>query len=380
VLSVDPGFRTDHMLVMDVDPGSTNERDAAALAAAKVRQSQLVNRLLERVRALPGVEQAAAASAVPLDGGLPDGMFLLVNERENPKNFQEYGALAKQVERRGTADFCLVTPGYFEALGIPLRRGRAFDARDGIDAPHAAVISESLARARWPDQDPLGRTLQFGNMDGDLHLLTVVGIAADTHEDGPEAPPRPIVYANLVQRPRAAFAIVIHTADDSAALISAARAILRVEAPAAPPRFRSFTQMYAAALGSRRFNLLLVGFFATTALLLAVAGTYGVAAYGIAQRTREIGVRMALGARPAQVVGLILRQEARTTAAGVAIGAVCALALARAIQALLFGVSAADAVSLISVAALLAAVSAVACFVPARRATRIDPLEALRDD
>ena len=309
-----------------------------------------------------------------------DGMFLLVNERENPRTLQEFDALAKQPERRGTADFCVVTPGYFQALGIPLRRGRGFDARDGIGAPHAAVINESLARSRWPNQDPIGRTLQFGNMDGDLHLLTVVGVAADTHEDGPEAPPRPIVYANLLQRSRSAFSVVIHTANDSPALVAAARAVLRAEAPAAPPRFRSFTQMYAAALRSRRFNLLLVGFFAPTALCLAVAGTYGVAAYGVAQRTREIGVRMALVAKPAHVVSLILREEARTALAGVAVGALCALTLTRAIQALLFGVSASDPLTLLSVAVVLAIVAGLACFVPARRATRVDPLVALREE
>jgi putative ABC transport system permease protein len=383
VLSVDPGFRTDHVLVMDVDPGApggVDEPDVAARDAAKARESQLTSRLLERLSTLPGVEQVAAANAVPLDGGLPDGMFLLVNERENPRNFQEFAALAQQVERRGTADFCLVTPAYFQALGIPLRRGRGFDARDGMGAPHAAVISESLARSRWPNQDPLGHTLQFGNMDGDLHLLTVVGVAADTHENGPEAPPRPIVYANLLQRPRSAFSVVIHTANDSPALVTAARAVLRAEAPAAPPRFRSFTQLYATALGSRRFNLLLVAFFALTAMFLAVAGAYGVAAYGVAQRTREIGVRMALGAKPAHVVSLILREEARTALAGVSIGAVGALALARAIQAFLFGVSASDPLTLVSAAALLAAVAGVACYVPARRATRIDPLVALRDE
>jgi predicted permease len=380
VLAIDPGFRTDHMLVMDVDQGAVDEPDGVSTAAAKVRASQLVSRLLERLNALPGVEQVAAANAVPLDGGLPDGMFLLVNERENPKDFQEFAALAKQAERRGTADFCLVTPGYFQALGIPLRRGRGFDARDETGAPHAAVISESLARTRWPNQDPLGHTLQFGNMDGDLHLLTVVGVAADTHEDGPEAPPRPIVYANLLQRPRSAFSVVIRTANGSPALVAAARAVLRGEAPAAPPRFRSFTQMYAAALGSRRFNLLLVGFFALTALLLAVAGAYGVAAYGVAQRTREIGVRMALGAKSPHVMGLILREEAGTALAGVAIGALCALALTRAIEALLFGVSASDPLTLLCVAALLAVVAGLACVVPARRATRIDPLVALREE
>jgi predicted permease len=380
VLSVDPGFRTDPILVMDVDPGAAAEPDAAEAAAARVRKSQLVSRLLERLKALPGVAEVAAANAVPLDGGLPDGMFLLVNERENPRTFEEFDVLARQEERRGTADFCLVTPEYFQALGIPLRRGRGFDARDGIDAPHAAVISDSLARTRWPNQDPLGRTLQFGNMDGDLHLLTVVGVAADTHEDGPEAPPRPIVYANLLQRPRSAFSVVIHTTNDSPALVAAARAVLRAEAPAAPPRFRSFTQLYAAALGSRRFNLLIVGFFAVTALGLAVAGAYGVAAYGVAQRTRELGVRMALGAKPADVVRLILREEAGTALGGVAIGVLCALALTRAVQALLFGVSASDPLTLLAVAALLAAVAGLACYVPARRATRIDPLVALRDE
>jgi putative ABC transport system permease protein len=366
--------------VMDVDPGTVDEPDAAATAAAKVRASHLVSRLVERLHALPGVEQVAAANAVPLDGGLPDGMFLLVNERENPRNFQELRELAKQAERRGTADFCLVTPEYFQALGIPLRRGRGFGAGDGIGAPHVAVISESLARARWPNQDPLGHTLQFGNMDGDLHLITVVGVAADTHEGGPETPPRPIVYANLLQRPRSVFTVVIHTANDSPALVAAARAVLRAEAPTAPPRFRTFTQMYAAALGSRRFNLLLVAFFALTALFLAVAGAYGVAAYGVAHRSREIGVRMALGAKPAHVVRLILREEVSTALAGVAIGALCALALTRAIQALLFGVSASDPLTLLSVAALLAVVAGVACFIPARRATRIDPLVALRED
>jgi predicted permease len=380
VLSVDPGFRTDHVLVMDVDPGGIIEADAASGDAAKARESRLTSRLLERLSALPGVEQVAAANAVPLDGGLPDGMFLLVNERENPRNFQEFAALAKQTERRGTADFCVVTPAYFQALGIPLRRGRGFDARDGMGAPHVAVISESLARSRWPNQDPLGHTLQFGNMDGDLHLLTVVGVAADTRENGPEAPPRPIVYANLLQRPRSAFSVVIHTANDSPALVTAARAVLRAEAPAAPPRFRSFTQLYAAALGSRRFNLLLVAFFALTALFLAVAGAYGVAAYGVAQRTREIGVRMALGAESAHVVRLILREEARTALAGVTIGGLGALALARAIQAFLFGVSASDPLALVSAAALLAVVAGVACFIPARRATRIDPLVALREE
>jgi len=378
VLAIDPGFRTDAILAMDVDTGALD--DGADPAAAKARRSQLVGRLLERLAPLPGVRQVAAASALPLDGGLPDGMFLLVDERENPKTPQEYEALAKQAERRGTADFCVVTPGYFQALGIPIVRGRDFDSRDGLDAPHAAVISETLARTRWPDQDPLGRTLQFGNMDGYLNLLTVVGVAADTREDGPETPPRPIVYGNLVQRPRSAFSVVLHAPDGTPALLAAARTVLRDEAPTAPPRFRSFDAMYADVLGSRRFNLILVGCFALTALMLAVAGVYGVTAYGVAQRTREIGVRMALGAMPSQVVRQILREESVIGLAGVVAGALGALASLRAIRALLFGVTESDPWTLVGVGFLLAAVALVACFVPVRRASSIDPLVALRDE
>jgi putative ABC transport system permease protein len=293
---------------------------------------------------------------------------------------EDYQELAKQPERRGTADFCLVTPGYFPALGIRIKSGRDFDTRDGLDAPHAAVISETLARTQWPGQDPLGRTLQFGNMDGYLQLLTVVGVAADLREDGPEAPPRPIVYGNLLQRPRSAFSIILRTASDSPAILSTARTLLRAEAPDAPPRFRSFDSLYAAALGSRRFNLLLVGFFALSALLLAVAGVYGVTAYGVAQRTREIGVRMALGALPSQVTGLILREESRMALAGILAGGLGAVALLRAMRSLLYGVTETDPLTLLAVAALLALVALGACFVPVRRAARLDPLTALRDE
>ena len=379
VLSVDPGFRTGGMIAMDVDPGAGAPADEDQ-AAATARRSQLVSRLLERLAPIPGVERVAAASALPLDGGLPDGMFLLVHPGESPKSMEDYQELAKQPERRGNADFCLVTPGYFQALGVRITRGRDFDTRDGLDAPHAAVISETLARTRWPGQDPLGRTLQFGNMDGYLQLLTVVGVAADIREDGPESPPRPIVYGNLLQRPRSDFRVILATASDSPAILASARTILRAEAPDAPPRFRTFESLYALALGSRRFNLLLVGFFALSALLLAVAGVYGVTAYGVAQRTREIGVRMALGALPSQVAGLILREESRMALAGIAAGGLGAVALLRAIRSLLYGVTETDPATLLAVAGLLAAVALGACFIPVRRASRLDPLTALREE
>jgi putative ABC transport system permease protein len=377
VLSVDPGFRTDNIVTMDLQLPQSGDLKPDAEVAFRARESQFVSRLIQRLHAIPGVQQVATVNAVPMDGGLPDGMFLLVSPQENPKNFKEYGLLAQQAERRGIADYCAASPEYFQALGIPLLRGRFFDQHDGFDSPHVAVITESLARLRWPHQDPIGRTIQFGNMDGDPHLLTIVGVAGDTHEYGLEQQPRPTVYVNLLQRPRSDFSVVMHAEADFSPVIAAARAIVHDEAPDVPPRFRTFTQIYSASLGSRRFNLTLVVVFALTALLLAVAGVYGVVAYGVAQRTQEIGVRMALGARSVDVLRLILRQGLTATITGVAIGIVGSFATARTIQSLLFDVKPTDPLTFIAVAASLIGVAGLACYVPARRAMKVDPLVAL---
>src|SRR5207244_6563267 len=166
-------------------------------------------------------------SGLPMDGGLPDGMFLLVSQNEIPKTTDGLGAMFQQKERIGNADFCVATDGYFQVLGIPLIRGRIFDRLDGANSPHVAVISESLARDRWPNQDPIGHTIEFGNMDGDLRLLTIVGIVGDTHEYGLDVPPRPTVYVNLFQRPRAAMSLTMLSDADTQSVASAARAVLQ---------------------------------------------------------------------------------------------------------------------------------------------------------
>jgi predicted permease len=378
VLSVDPGFRIDHVVGMDLQLPESAEAGPQAVAALRAQRSQFVSGLIARLHSIPGMKHVAAVNAVPMDGGLPDGMFLLVSPRENPTNFEEYGRLAEQAERRGTADFCAASPEYFQALGIPLRRGRLFDERDGFDAPHVAIVSESLARVRWPGQDPIGQTVQFGNMDGDLHLLTIVGVVGDTHEYGPEEPARPTLYVNILQRPRSNFSVVMHTGSEPRHVIAAARAIVHAEAPDVPPRFRTFTEIYSASLGSRRFNLTLVAVFALTALLLAVAGVYGVVSYAVAQRTQEIGVRMALGARSADVTAMVLRQGLRTTLAGIALGVMGSFAAAHTIQSLLFGVLPTDPLTFVAMAALLVTVAGLACYFPARRAAKVDPLAALR--
>jgi predicted permease len=315
-----------------------------------------------------------------MDGGLPDGMFLLMTQNEIPKTMDGFDSLFRQKERVGNADFCVASEGYFQVLGIPLIRGRIFDERDGANAPHVAVISESLARDRWPNQDPIGHTIEFGNMDGDLRLLTIVGIVGDTHEYGLDAPPHPTVYVNLFQRLRAAITLTMLSDADTRLVTSAARGILQDLNPEIPARFRTFSQVYSASLGSRRFNAILLGFFGMIALLLATAGVFGVMAYSISRRTREIGVRVALGAGRGDVLKMILSQGLRTIFVGVAIGIAGSLVLTRTVESLLFGVTATDPLTFGGVTLLLVLTALLACFIPARRATKVDPMVALRHE
>jgi putative ABC transport system permease protein len=373
VLEVNPGFRVDKIVTMDVSLPWVED------PKAKAGQGIFFANLIDRLKQIPGVRKVGATSALPMvEGGLPDGMFLLMSQNEVPKTMDGFGALFQQKERLGSADFCVATGGYFQVLGIPLIRGRIFDEHDGADSPHVAVISESLARERWPKQDPIGHTIEFGNMDGDLRLLTIVGIVGDTHEYGLDAPPRPTVYVNLFQRPRAAVTLAMLSDADTGSVSSAARGILQELDSEIPVKFQTFSQVYSASLGSRRFNVILIGFFGITALLLATAGVFGVMAYSVSRRTREIGVRIALGAGSRDVLKMILGQGMRTIFIGVAIGIIGSLALTRTVESLLFGVTATDPLTFGGVTLLLIGAALLACYLPARRATRVDPLVALR--
>jgi putative ABC transport system permease protein len=372
VLEVNPGFRVDKIVTMDVSLPWVDD------PKAKAGQAIFFSNLIDRLKQIPGVRKVGATSGLPMDGGLPDGMFLLLTQNETPKTTDELVAMFQQKERIGNADFCAATDGYFQALGIPLIRGRIFDERDGANSPHVAVISESLARDRWPNQDPISHTIEFGNMDGDLRLLTIVGIVGDTHEYGLDAPPRPTVYVNLFQRPHAAITLTMLSDADTRLVSSAARGILEDLNPEIPARFRTFSQVYSASLGSRRFNVILLGFFGITALLLATAGVFGVMAYSVSRRTREIGVRVALGAGSGDVLRMILNQGLRTIFIGVAMGIAGSLALTRTVESLLFGVTATDPLTFGGVTLLLVGAALLACFIPARRATKVDPMVALR--
>lgn len=375
VLEINPGFRVDKIITMDValpwegwDP------------KANAPHGIFFANLIERLKQVPGVLNVGATSGLPLDGGggLPDGTFVLMTPNEVPEKLEGFDALFQQKERLGIADFGVVTDGYFQVLQIPLIRGRIFDQHDGPDSPHVAVISESLARERWPGQDPIGHTVEFGNMDGDLRLLTIVGIVGDVRDYGLDAPPRPTVYVNLLQRPRPAVTVTMLSDADTQMVTSSARSILHDLNPEIPAKFRTFPQIYSASLGSRRFNLILIGFFGITALLLATAGVFGVMAYSVSRRTREIGVRVALGAAAADVLKMILSQGVKTILAGVASGIAGALALTRTVASLLFGVTPTDPLTFGTVILLLVGAALLACYIPARRATRVDPMVALR--
>ena len=381
VLEVDPGFRVDKIVAMDVALPWINWTDAKA----KGGLSAFYVNLIDRLKQIPGVRQVGATNVLPMDGGLPNGMFLRMTPDELPKNprsdeelRRDFDILFQQKERQGVADFGDVTPGYLHALAIPLLRGRIFDDRDTFNSQPVAVISDSLARAGWPGQDPIGHTIEFGNMDGDMRLLTIVGIVGDVHQDALDAPPNPTVYVDLYQRPRPWITVTMLSDADTQQVTTTARRILAELNPDIPPRFRTFPEIYSASLGSRRFNVILIAFFGSVALLLATAGVFGVMAYSVSRRTREIGVRVALGARSRDVLTMILGQGMRTILIGIVVGLAGSLALTRTMQSLLFGVTATDPVTFTAVIVLLVAAALLACYVPARRASKVDPMVALR--
>jgi putative ABC transport system permease protein len=373
ILHTDPGFRTENVLAMDVSLPIAEDADAGRLA-------RFHEQVIHRLEALPGVSAVGGATTTPFTQAGANGTFLVVDHPIT--DVREFEALMKDPTVTGEAEFRVASRGYFEALGIPLVHGRLFDEHDGPDAPHAAVISASLARQRWPGQDPLGRQVEFGNMDGDLRLFTVVGVVGDVREAGLDVAPRPTFYGDYRQRPRvtSAFTYLIRASGDPAALAAAARRVVTQLDPEVPPRVRTLAALRSDSVADRRFSLGLLAAFSASALLLAGLGLYGVSAFAVARRTREIGVRMALGARPGQVMRMVLVQGARPALAGAVVGLLLAVGLARFMGSLLYDVAPADPVSLLGAALVIASAAFLACLVPARRATRIDPMIALRCD
>jgi ABC-type lipoprotein release transport system permease subunit len=385
LLQIDPGFRTESAVAMELSlPSSRMDEkrykqfmqsytrlmeqgiapDAnAELTAEQERQRLFQTQLLERLGSTQGVVASGVISYLPLSGDGPDGNFLIDN---NP-------AL------KGHADYRLASSGYFAALRIPVLRGRMFDGSDGPNSPHTAVVSQSLAQKYWPNENPIGKTIQFGNMDGDLHLLNVVGVVGDVHGSALDEAPAPTVYGNALQRlPSSSYTVVTRGQVEVSALVPAMREVVRGLDPRLPLKFRTLDEIFSSSLDRQRFSLVIFSVFGVAALLLAAMGIYGVMSYAVAQRTQEIGIRMALGAQAPDVLKLVLRSAMSLVLIGAVLGLAGAYAATRVMSSLLFGVTPTDLATFVAVPLVLFVVALLASLVPARRATKVDPLVALR--
>jgi putative ABC transport system permease protein len=364
LLAVDAGFNAAHVLTLRTSLPSATYRDGPSM----VRTYAEIGR---RLRESPGVEAAGAVTGLPLASTRGDWSIVIEGDADG-------GRLSR------AADWQVVTPGYFEAIGTTLRAGRTFTDADRADTLPVIVINETMARTFWPDQNPIGRRLTMGRND---RWTTIVGIVADIHHRGLEAQPRTEMY-----RPHAQFRYgdqsapavsamtwVVRTAIDPLAAVGHARAAIRAVDPGLGiSDVATMTQVLRDSTSDRRLDLLLFTLLGGLALTLAAVGVYGVVAYAVTQRTHEIGVRMAVGAQPADVVRMVLGYGLKLGLAGIALGSAVAVAGARLIRGLLFAVSASDPVTFVAVAATLVGVTLIASYVPARRATRVDPLTALR--
>lgn len=374
LLAVDPGYRTRGAIVLDVAFPYPASDEAMA------RQATQQEAMLMQLRRLPGIDAAGVINTFPVGGsGGADGTFLELTRPDEIRSYEDLSTLPDAAERSGYAAYRIASAGYFEAMGIPLLSGRSFEEGDKGAAPHVALVSKSLAEARWSDRDPLGRFIQFGNMDGDLRAFRVIGVVGDVREHSPEADPQPMLYADYRQRPRQASQVsfVLHGAG-SAPAAAAAQRIVRAVNPDVPVQAQLLGDAFERGFAGRRFSLVLLGAFAVTALVLATMGIYGVISYVVAQRTREIGIRMALGARAIDVLRGVLANGARLAGAGIVIGVIGALVATRFIRSMLYGVSATDTVSFVAVALLLSVAALFAALLPARRAARVAPAETLR--
>jgi len=368
---VETGFRAERVLTMRLYPPASIYPDDQHIAS-------FYESLLQRVRSLPGVKDAAVA------GGMPIG------DRNSGTVMQTEGQ-PFEMNRLNSAEWRVVSPDYFRTLGVRLLRGRFLEDSDQAQAAPVAVVNETLARIHWPNEDPLGRRIRLLNRSPERAttvFMTVVGVVADVKNDSLTEAARQEVYVPMRQRAAAIdgmglgpqqMSLAVRTSVEPLNLINAIRqAVWALDRNVPVTNVQTMEQVLATVTVQPRFNTILLGIFAAVALLLAAAGIYGVLSYSVTQRTHEIGIRMALGAGARDVLGMVVRQGMALALAGVTIGLAASFALTRLMKGLLYGVSATDPATFAVIAALLVAVAVLACFIPARRATKVDPMVALR--
>ena len=352
---ISPGFNPDHLLTMAVGLQFVRYQDPA-------RQVAFFEQALERVRSLPGVVAAGACTSLP-----PTYI-------QQSTGFTIEGRPAETGTQPPSAIYMPATPGFVEALGLPLVRGRTIAVADTAQAPGVVVINQTLATRFFPNEDPVGRRITISGV-----LRTIVGVVGDAKYQGLGVEAGPQAYVPHAQSPFPGLRIVVRTTTDPESLVSAVRAqIQSIDSEEGPTRFVPMSQLLSESVAQPRFNTFLIGLFAALAFILSAIGIYGVINYDVTQRTGEIGVRMALGAQSRDVVQLILRQGLLLTLGGLVLGLAGAFALTRFLTGLLFEVKPTDPLTYVVVAAVLAVVAIAACLIPARRATKVDPLVALR--
>jgi putative ABC transport system permease protein len=362
---VDPGFRSDSVLTFRLAlPESAYQDDRSKIA--------FYDRLLTRLSALPGVRSAGSIMGVPLSGLA----FSL--------SFEVKGRPPLPAAQQPTMQVRVTTPEYFRTMGIPILRGRAFDGRDVAGAPQVAVISAAAARRHFPGEDPLGKVITIGwrrPADQPPAGGEVVGIVGDVKDIGLAEENQPEMYVPLAQLPVETMDVVLRASVPPRSLVPAVESVVRDLDPELPvARVATLDEVVARSISEPRFYMILLGAFASMAVFLAALGIFGVLSYAVVQRSREIGIRVALGAHPAAVLRMVLGQAAGLAAGGVLIGLAGAVALSRAIGSLLFELSPTDPLTLGTMAVLLGTVALLASYLPARRATRVDPLIALRSE
>ena len=357
--SIDPGFAVENRLVMDMD--------LSMLGYSGTRSKAFYSETVERVDALPGVRSATVATPLPLGFDHMSVTVIIAGYRPPPgqKGYPGVG-------------LSYVGPHYFETMGIPVRAGRAFRPQDNDKAPGVVIINEAMARLYWPGQDPVGQRIAFsvGNQTG----FEIVGVVSTGKYHNLGDPPQPFLYRPFLQMPDARSAtLVVETAVPPGSMLSAVQRTIQAIDPTTPiTNSETMRQYMSVALFPAHFTGVLVGVFGGLALVLATVGLYGVVAYSVAQRTREMGLRVALGATRGDVMQLIIGQGIRLAFIGIIAGLAVALAVTRLIASLLYGVSATDPITFLAASALLLLVALTACYVPARRATKVDPMVALR--
>jgi putative ABC transport system permease protein len=357
---VDPGFRADHLLTLRVTLWGSKYRQGAQAVS-------FYEQLQERLAALPGVVSASAASDIMLRRLATSGSFTIENKPQDPN---ELGL---------ELPFDRVLPNYFQTMGVQLVKGRAFTAQDSRDSPRVSIVNETFVKRYFPNEDPIGRRFTFGGGGPNARWITIVGVVRDTKRQGVNQPIRIESWMPLAQMPSGSMEMVLRTTGDPLTLSNAVReAVWSLDRDLSIPSIQTMEQILSKRVAQQRLNMLLLGLFALVALILAAVGIYGVMSYAVTQRTLEIGIRMALGAQASDVLRMVVWRGMILALIGVALGLAATLALTRVMKNLLFEVSTTDPLTFAAIAVLLTGVAFVASWIPARRATKVDPLEALR--